>query len=51
LVFQAVVAMIVLPLPLMLGIRKLGLESGAGRLRMDEHRDEGGEGVVEGQDS
>jgi FLVCR family MFS transporter 7 len=51
LVFQAVVAMMVLPLPLMLGIRKLGLESGAGRLRMDEHRDEGGEGVVEGQES
>ena len=40
LVFQAVVALIVLPLPLMLGIKKLGLASGEARLNLDEHRDE-----------
>lgn len=39
LVFQAVVAMVVLPLPLMLGIKRLGLAHGKGRLRVDEHRD------------
>jgi FLVCR family MFS transporter 7 len=51
LVFQAVIAMVVLPLPLMLGVRKVGLESRAGRLRMDEHRDGEEEAVVEGQES
>jgi hypothetical protein len=50
LVFQAVIAMVVLPLPLMLGIKKFGLASGTGRLRVDEHRD-GDEGVVGGQES
>jgi FLVCR family MFS transporter 7 len=39
LVFQAVVAMAVLPLPLMLGIRRLGLAHGEARLKVDEHRD------------
>ncbi|KAJ4371443.1 hypothetical protein N0V83_004660 [Neocucurbitaria cava] len=39
LVFQAVVALVVLPLPLMLGIKRLGLSSGEGRLKVDEHRD------------
>lgn len=48
LVFQAVVCMVVLPLPLMLGVKKLGLASGEGRLRVDEHREEE---VVEGQES
>ncbi|KAJ4404736.1 hypothetical protein N0V91_005686 [Didymella pomorum] len=48
LVFEAVVAMVVLPLPLMLGVKKLGLASGEGRLKVDEHR-EGS--VVEGQES
>jgi FLVCR family MFS transporter 7 len=48
LIFEAVVAMVVLPLPLMLGIKKLGLASGEGRLTVDEHREEV---VVEGQES
>lgn len=39
LVFQAVVALVVLPLPLMLGIKRLGLSHGEGRLKVDEHRD------------
>ncbi|KAF1845325.1 MFS general substrate transporter [Cucurbitaria berberidis CBS 394.84] len=46
LVFQAVVALVVLPLPLMLGIKQLGLSHGEGRLKVDEHRD--GESVVDG---
>lgn len=41
LVFQGVFAMLVLPLPLMLGIERLGLKHGKGRLLVDEHRDEG----------
>jgi FLVCR family MFS transporter 7 len=41
LVFQAVVAMVVLPLPLMLGIKRLGLASGKARLTLDKT----GEGV------
>ncbi|KAF2706379.1 MFS general substrate transporter [Pleomassaria siparia CBS 279.74] len=42
LVFQAIVAVVVLPLPLALGIKKLGLGAGkiAGRLKVDEHRTE-----------
>jgi MFS family permease len=36
LVFQAVVALCVLPFPLLLGIKKLGLSAGEGRLRKDE---------------
>lgn len=39
LVFQAVVSLVVLPLPLMLGIKKLGLAHTEGRLKLDEHRD------------
>ncbi|KAF1911142.1 major facilitator superfamily domain-containing protein [Ampelomyces quisqualis] len=39
LVFQAVVGMVVLPLPLMLGVRRLGLAHGEGRLTVDEHRE------------
>jgi MFS family permease len=48
LVFEAVVAMVVLPLPMMLGVKKLGLAVGEGRLQVDEHRE--GE-VAEGQES
>jgi FLVCR family MFS transporter 7 len=48
LVFEAVVAMVVLPLPLMLGVGRLGLATGEGRLKVDEHREEQ---VVEGQES
>jgi FLVCR family MFS transporter 7 len=48
LVFEAVVGMVVLPLPLMLGIQRFGLASGEGRLRVDEHREEE---IVEGQES
>ncbi|KAF2749855.1 MFS general substrate transporter [Sporormia fimetaria CBS 119925] len=36
LVFQAVVALVVLPLPLCLGVERLGLGQKEGRLRMDE---------------
>lgn len=39
LVFQAVVAMVVLPLPLMLGVRRLGLAQRERRLNLDEHVD------------
>lgn len=45
LVFEAVVALAVLPMPLMLGIKKLGLAHGEGRLTLDEHRD--GASIVE----
>jgi len=41
LVFQAVVGLVVLPLPLMLGIKRLGLASGEARLKLDEN----GEGM------
>jgi FLVCR family MFS transporter 7 len=47
LVFQAVVGMVVLPLPSMLGIKRLGLAHGEGRLKVDEHRDAGEEAGVE----
>ncbi|KAL6707701.1 hypothetical protein ACN47E_003822 [Coniothyrium glycines] len=43
LVFQAVVALVVLPLPLMLGVRRLGLRHGEGRLKVDVHGDGVGE--------
>ena len=39
LVFQAVVSLVVLPLPLMLGIKRFGLAIGEGRLKLDQHRD------------
>ncbi|KAF2733462.1 MFS general substrate transporter [Polyplosphaeria fusca] len=50
LVFQAVVALVVLPLPLALGVKRLGLGGARvkGRLSADE-RGEGGEGVGEGE--
>ena len=48
LVFEAIVGMVVLPLPLMLGIKKFGLASGEGRLKVDQHREEE---IVEGQES
>jgi FLVCR family MFS transporter 7 len=48
LIFQAVVAMAVLPLPLMLGIKRLGFAHGKGRLRVDEHRDGAEDVAVEG---
>lgn len=47
LVFQGALAMAVLPLPLMLGIKRLGLAHGEGRLRMDEHRNSS---VAEGEE-
>ncbi|KAF2628656.1 MFS general substrate transporter [Macroventuria anomochaeta] len=48
LVFEAIVGMVVLPLPLMLGVKRLGLAVGKGRLKVDENRE--GE-VIEGQES
>jgi FLVCR family MFS transporter 7 len=39
LVFQAVMAMVVLPIPLMLGIKRLGLLHGEARLKLDENRE------------
>lgn len=45
LVFQAVVAMVVLPLPMALGVKRLGMSHGEGRLMVDQHREEG---VIEG---
>jgi FLVCR family MFS transporter 7 len=48
LVFQAVAAMVVLPLPLMLGVRRFGLAHGEGRLKLDEHREVGDGATVEG---
>ena len=41
LVFQAVIALAVLPFPMVLGIKRLGLQHGEGRLRVDEHREGG----------
>ena len=38
LVFQGVIAMAIVPLPLMLGIKRLGLAHSEGRLTLDEHR-------------
>ncbi|KAF2003716.1 MFS general substrate transporter [Amniculicola lignicola CBS 123094] len=51
LVFQAVVALVVLPLPMCLGVKRLGLGDVKGRLRVDEHLESEGEGgdVVEEQ--
>ncbi|KAH7135916.1 major facilitator superfamily domain-containing protein [Dendryphion nanum] len=46
LVFQAVVSLVVLPLPLALGIKKLGLAHEKGRLILDEHRNGREEGVT-----
>ncbi|KAH7396621.1 major facilitator superfamily domain-containing protein [Phaeosphaeria sp. MPI-PUGE-AT-0046c] len=48
LIFQAVVAMVVLLAPLMLGIKRLGFAHGKGRLRVDEHRDATDDAAVEG---
>jgi hypothetical protein len=48
LVFQAVIGMVVLPLPLMLGIKSFGLAHGEGRLKVDEHRGGSDAGVLEG---
>lgn len=48
LVFEAALSMLVLPLPLMLGIKRFGLAQGKGRLTLDERGDGGGHGVVEG---
>jgi FLVCR family MFS transporter 7 len=46
LVFQAVVSLAVLPLPLVLGIRRLGLATREGRLIKDQHVD----GILEGEE-
>jgi FLVCR family MFS transporter 7 len=46
LVFQAVVSLVVLPLPFVLGIRRLGLATEEGRLVKDQH----GGSVVEGEE-
>ncbi|CAI6319802.1 unnamed protein product [Periconia digitata] len=43
LVFQGVIAMVVLPFPLALGIKRLGLAHGRGRLEMDEQSIQGEE--------
>lgn len=48
LVFQACVAMVVLPFPLILGIKRLGLAHEKGRLRVDEAGEAEGEGGVNG---
>ena len=51
LVFQAVVALVVLPLPLVLGVKRLGLQSREGRLKRDvdgESVGTNGEESVEG---
>ncbi|USP81561.1 uncharacterized protein yc1106_08835 [Curvularia clavata] len=48
LVFQAVIALAILPLPLALGIKRLGLETKRARLTRDEE-DEQDEGVVVGE--
>jgi len=45
LVFQAIVALTVLPLPMMLGVRRLGLSQNESRLKLDEHGD--GDSVIE----
>ncbi|KAF2116233.1 major facilitator superfamily domain-containing protein [Lophiotrema nucula] len=39
LVFQAVVALVTLPLPMLLGVKRLGMGKVAGRLKVDEHRE------------
>lgn len=38
LAFQGAIALAVLPMPLMLGVKRLGLAHGEGRLQVDEHR-------------
>jgi FLVCR family MFS transporter 7 len=48
LVFQAIMAMLVLPAPLMLGIKRLGLAHDETRLIMDENREGGVIASVEG---
>lgn len=49
LVFEAAVAMAVLPLPMMLGIKRFGLSHWEGRLKVDEHRE--GNGVLAGEEA
>ena len=49
LVFQAVIATLVLPLPIVLGVKRFGLAEGEGRLGVDEHREGGEEGAIEGE--
>jgi len=46
LIFQAVVAIVVVPCAMVLGVKRLGLGEGnvSGRLRVDEHREDGEEG-------
>ncbi|KAF1936971.1 MFS general substrate transporter [Clathrospora elynae] len=39
LVFQAIISLVVLPLPLVLGVKRLGLSTEEGRLAHDEHRE------------
>jgi FLVCR family MFS transporter 7 len=48
LVFQAVMAMVVLPAPMLLGIKRLGLAHGEARLTLDEHREAGEDTGVQG---
>lgn len=48
LIFQGALALCILPLPLALGIKRLGLSHGEGRLQVDEHRERTGDG--EGQE-
>ncbi|KAF2449559.1 MFS general substrate transporter [Karstenula rhodostoma CBS 690.94] len=47
LVFQGALSLAVLPLPLMLGVKRLGLAHGEGRLKMDKHSNQS---VVEGEE-
>jgi FLVCR family MFS transporter 7 len=49
LVFQAVIAMLVLPLPLVLGVERFGLTQGEGRLGVDEQREGGEVEAMEGE--
>ncbi|KAL5115899.1 hypothetical protein ACEQ8H_006215 [Pleosporales sp. CAS-2024a] len=51
LVFQAVAVILVLPLPLMLGFKRLGLHLGKGRLKVDEQGEAGGVIAAEGSAS
>lgn len=51
LVFEACVALAVLPLPLCLGIKRLGLNHEKGRLRVDEHRGSGEVGEEDREDA
>lgn len=50
LVFQAVMALVVLPLPMILGLRKFGLAQDEARWRLDEHGESAVEGSTDGNE-